>query len=90
MALGIAITLKQEFKLLGYKYACNNLKQNLNNLKYWDKHGQKCYLPCFEVMLFSLTGHLVLTKYFLQVVQLYNHDDHTVQFNPLRLLFKRR
>ena len=47
MELGIAITLKQEFKLLGYKYACNNnLKQNLNNLKYWDKHGQKCNLPC--------------------------------------------
>ena len=29
-------------------------------------------------------------KYFLQVVQVYNHDDHTVKINPLRLLFKRR
>ena len=39
MELGIAITLKQEFKLLEYKQACNNnLKQNLNNLKYWDSN----------------------------------------------------
>ena len=29
-------------------------------------------------------------KYFLQVVFVYNHDDHTVKINPLRLLFKLR
>ena len=52
--IGITIKLKQRFKLLEFNYACNNnLKQNLNNLKYWDSNMIKD-VTCLAQMLEDL------------------------------------